>query len=85
MTARKDWTLKGTFYECCRVLDGHCALWFGRDLPEACANLLTYQIKEAVTRLRDGGGQPGIMDILSFTQAMRDRTTSFRIEMGNPN
>ena len=55
MTARKYWTLEGTFYECCRVLDGHCALWFGRDLPEACANLLTYQIKEAVTRLRDGG------------------------------
>ena len=46
MTTDKDWELKGTFYECCRVLDGHCGLWFGRDLPEACANLLTYQIKE---------------------------------------
>ena len=46
MTTQKDWTVKGTFYECCRVLDGHCGLWFGRDLPEACANLMTYQIKE---------------------------------------
>jgi hypothetical protein len=46
VTNRKNWTLKGTFYECCRVLDGHCGLWFNRDLPEACANLLTYQIKE---------------------------------------
>ena len=46
MTAQKDWMLKGTFYECCRVLDGHCGLWFGRDLTKACANLLTYQIKE---------------------------------------
>jgi galactose-1-phosphate uridylyltransferase len=46
MTNRKDWALKGTFYECCRVLDGHCGLWFNRGLPEACANLLTYQIKE---------------------------------------
>ena len=46
MNTRKDWILKGTFYECCRVLDGHCGLWFNRDLPEACANLLTYQIKE---------------------------------------
>jgi len=27
----------------------------------------------------------GIMDVLSFTKAMRDRTTSLRIEMGNPN
>ena len=46
MTTQQEWLLKGTFYECCRVLDGHCALWFGRDLPKACANLLTYQIEE---------------------------------------
>jgi hypothetical protein len=45
MPADQNWKLKGTFYECCRVLDGHCALWFGRDLPEACTNLVTYQIK----------------------------------------
>ena len=56
MTARKDWTLKGTFYECCRVLDGHCALWFGRDLPKACANLLTYQIKEGEIQNVDMNG-----------------------------
>jgi hypothetical protein len=46
MTTRNDWILKGTFFECCRVLDGHCGLWFGRDLPNACANLETYEIKE---------------------------------------
>jgi hypothetical protein len=46
MNTRKDWELKGTFFECCRVLDGHCALWFGRDLPKACANLETYEIQE---------------------------------------
>ena len=46
MTVQKDWMLKGTFYETCRVRDGHCALWFGRDLLEPCANLVTYQIKE---------------------------------------
>ncbi|MGD9118111.1 MAG: DUF1326 domain-containing protein [Dehalococcoidia bacterium] len=46
MTAQKGWRLKGTFYECCRVEDGHCGLWFGRDLPRPCANLATYQIKE---------------------------------------
>jgi hypothetical protein len=46
MATRNNWTLRGTFYECCRVRDGHCGLWFGRDLPEACANLVTYQIKE---------------------------------------
>jgi len=46
MNEEKNWTLKGIFYECCRVEDGHCALWFGRDLPRACANMATYQITE---------------------------------------
>jgi hypothetical protein len=46
MNEKKNWVLKGVFYECCRVEDGHCALWFGRDLPRACANMATYQIKE---------------------------------------
>ena len=46
MAIQNDWMLKGTFFECCRIEDGHCALWFGRDLPKACANLETYQIQE---------------------------------------
>jgi hypothetical protein len=46
MTSQQNWMLKGTFFECCRALDGHCGLWFGRELPNACANVLTYQIKE---------------------------------------
>jgi len=46
MNDKKNWMLKGVFYECCRVEDGHCALWFGRDLPSACANMATYQITE---------------------------------------
>ena len=46
MNDEKNWVLKGVFYECCRVEDGHCALWFGRDLPRACANIATYQITE---------------------------------------
>ena len=44
MNEKKDWTLEGVFYECCRVEDGHCGLWFGRDLPRACANMETYQL-----------------------------------------
>jgi hypothetical protein len=46
MAAQNNWTLKGVFFESCRVEDGHCGLWFGRDLPRACANLETYQILE---------------------------------------
>jgi hypothetical protein len=46
MEEKKDWTLKGTFYECCRALDGQCGLQFGREMPHTCACLTTYQIRE---------------------------------------
>jgi hypothetical protein len=46
MAKEEDWTLKGTFYECCRALDGQCGLQFGRELPHPCACLATYQVKE---------------------------------------
>jgi hypothetical protein len=46
MELKKGWNLKGIFYECCRIVDGQCGLMFGRDLPEPCANLATYEIKE---------------------------------------
>ncbi len=46
MTAQKKWTLKGNFYECCRM-EGHCPIWFGRDLwDEPCVNFVTYEIEE---------------------------------------
>jgi hypothetical protein len=46
MEKKEGWTLKGTFYECCRALDGQCGLQFGREMPHPCACLATYQIKE---------------------------------------
>jgi hypothetical protein len=46
MGKQNNWHLKGVFYECCRM-EGHCPLWFGRDLwGEPCTNLATYEIKE---------------------------------------
>ena len=46
MSEKKDWILKGVYYECCRI-EGHCPLWFGRDLwDKPCTNLATYEIKE---------------------------------------
>jgi len=46
MASQKTWALKGVFYECCRK-EGHCPLWFGRDLwEEPCVNLATYEIRE---------------------------------------
>ena len=46
MEEKEGWKLTGTFYECCRALDGQCGLQFGRELPHPCACLATYQIKE---------------------------------------
>ena len=48
MDAKKDWALNGIFYECCRIADGHCALWFGRDLLDACTNVATYDIRDRI-------------------------------------
>jgi len=46
MTTQKNWALKGIFYECCRT-EGHCPLWFRRDLwDKPCVNLITYRIEE---------------------------------------
>lgn len=45
-TQTQPWLLRGTFIECCRVQDGHCALWLGRDLPHACVNMATYRVRE---------------------------------------
>jgi hypothetical protein len=45
MGKKEGWTLKGTFYECCRALDGQCGLQFGREMPHPCGCLATYQIK----------------------------------------
>ena len=41
-----SWMLEGTFYECCRALEGQCSLQFGREMPHSCGCLATYQIKE---------------------------------------
>jgi hypothetical protein len=46
MEGEKGWTLKGTFYECCRALDGQCGLQFDREMPHPCGCLATYEIKE---------------------------------------
>ena len=41
-----NWTLKGTFFECCRALDGQCGLQLGREMPHPCTAFATYQIRE---------------------------------------
>ena len=46
MAEFKNWTLKGTFFECCRALDGQCGLQFGREMPHPCTAFATYHMKE---------------------------------------
>jgi len=46
MADKMGWKLKGTFYECCRALDGQCGLQFDREMPHACSCLTTYRIEE---------------------------------------
>lgn len=46
MVEIKNWLLKGTFFECCKALDGQCGLQFDREMPHPCGCLTTYQIKE---------------------------------------
>jgi len=46
MSEKRNWQIKGKFYESCRT-EGHCPLWFGRDLWEKpCVNFETYEIEE---------------------------------------
>jgi len=48
MVTYKNWTLKGTWWECC-IREGQCPLWFGRDLWEEaglCTSFQTYRIEE---------------------------------------
>ena len=46
MNEKSGWALRGKFYESCRT-EGHCPLWFGRDMWEKpCVNFETYEIEE---------------------------------------
>ncbi|OGO04813.1 MAG: hypothetical protein A2Y73_02165 [Chloroflexi bacterium RBG_13_56_8] len=62
MSEQKDWALKGTYYECCRI-EGQCPLWFGRDLwDKPCTNLATYEIEK---------GRIGDVDVSGITFMLR--------------
>ena len=46
MGTEKDWTLKGTFHECCRM-EGVCPFGFHRDMrDEGCEDMNAFRIKE---------------------------------------
>ncbi len=56
MNSQNNWSLKGVFYECCRT-EGHCPLWFGRDLwDKPCTNFVTWQVIEGQINNLDMSG-----------------------------
>jgi hypothetical protein len=42
---RIAWSIKGTWYESCAA-EGHCSLYFGRDLQSPCKSFQLFQINE---------------------------------------
>ncbi len=42
---RLSWNMKGLWYEACAA-EGHCSLYFGRDLEESCKSFQFFQIDE---------------------------------------
>ncbi|NVM55265.1 MAG: DUF1326 domain-containing protein [Candidatus Helarchaeota archaeon] len=51
--SRLPWKMIGTWYEACAA-EGHCSMYFGRDLENPCKSFQLFQIKE---------GQIGDIDI----------------------
>ncbi|MFX1299230.1 MAG: DUF1326 domain-containing protein [Promethearchaeota archaeon] len=43
--SRLAWEMRGIWYESCAA-EGHCSMYFGRDLKEPCKSFQVFQIKE---------------------------------------
>ncbi len=49
------WSMKGVWFETCAA-EGHCSLWFGRDLAEPCKSFQTFLIQEGqINNVNIGG------------------------------
>jgi hypothetical protein len=49
------WSMKGSWFETCAA-EGHCSLWFGRDLEEPCTSFQVFKIDEGQINGIDIGG-----------------------------
>jgi len=66
VTIQPGWKLRGVWYEACAA-EGHCPLYFGRDMASPCRNFAVYDIKEAQINGVDMAGIRiiSVADILS--------------------
>ena len=66
VTIQPGWRLRGVWYEAC-ASEGHCPLYFGRDMASPCRNFAVYDIKEGQINGVDMAGIRiiSVADILS--------------------
>lgn len=66
VTIESGWQLRGVWYEGC-ASEGHCSLYFGRDMESPCRNFAVYDIREGQINGIDMAGIRiiSVADILS--------------------
>ena len=70
VTIQPGWQIRGVWYEAC-ASEGHCPLYFGRDMASPCRNFAVYDIKEGQINGVDMAGIRiiSVSDILSTRAA----------------
>ena len=70
VTIQPGWQLRGVWYEAC-ASEGHCPLYFGRDMESPCRNFAVYDVREGQINGVDVGGLRiiSVADILSTRAA----------------
>lgn len=70
VTIQPGWKLRGTWYEAC-ASEGHCPLYFGRDMESPCRNFAVYDVSEGQINGVDMAGIRiiSVADILSTRAA----------------
>ncbi|MGB6836433.1 MAG: DUF1326 domain-containing protein [Dehalococcoidia bacterium] len=70
VTIQPGWQVRGVWYEAC-ASEGHCPLYFGRDMESPCRNFAVYDIREGQINGVDMAGVRiiSVADILSTRAA----------------
>ena len=66
-----NWNIKGVWYEACAA-EGHCSMYFGRDLEDPCKSFQLFQINEGKIHNVDISGVLAIQVIDLFSPKAAD-------------
>jgi hypothetical protein len=72
VTIQPGWKLRGVWYEACAA-EGHCPLYFGRDMASPCRNFAVYDIREGQINGVDIAG----IRIISVADILSTRASEF--------